>query len=138
MERVIVTIQRSHDSQAWDIEIPVETPVETLLREISLALGWNDACELYAEPPGRVLAPGETLLQAGVWDGARLTFQPLGATSFPQRWLSPSVPPDQPPDQGPVTGWRPLDVSGPPTISPPSSPQPTSSGGFIWRRIDED
>ncbi|MGQ9468157.1 MAG: hypothetical protein ACUVSG_11060, partial [Anaerolineae bacterium] len=101
-------------------------------------LGWNDACELYAEPPGRVLSPGETLLQAGVWDGARLIFQPPGTASSPQRGPSPSVPPDRPPDQGPVTGWRPLDVSGPPTTPSPSSPQPTPSGGFVWQRIDED
>lgn len=138
MERVIVTVQRYNDSQVRDIEIPVDISAETLLREISLTLGWNDACELYAEPPGRVLSPSETLLQAGVWDGARLTFRPLGTTGFRPGGSSPSAPPDRPPDQGPVKGWRPLDASGPSAPSSSQPPQPTPSGGFVWKRVDED
>lgn len=134
MERVIITVRRYNDSQVRDIEVPVDIPVEVLLREIPPAFGWSDHYEIYAEPPGQVLSPGETLLQARLWDGARLTFRPSSTPTWQGGPPSPSV---QPPAQGPVTGWRPLDVSGP---SAPSSqpPQPTSSGGFVWKRVDED
>lgn len=137
MERVIVTVQRYNDSQVRDIEIPVDMPVESLLREISLAFGWSDHYEIYADPPGRLLSRGETLLQAGVWDGAWLTFQPSGTTGSRPGGPSPSALPDRPPDQGPVTGWRPLDVSGPATPSSQPS-QPAPSGGFVWKQVDED
>lgn len=135
MERVIVTVQLYNDSQVRDIEIPVDMPVESLLREIPLAFGWSDHYEIYAEPPGRVLSRGETLLQAGVWDGARLTFQPTG---IPTRQGGPPPPSVPPPTQGPVKGWRPLDTSGPSAPSSPQPPQPTPSGGFLWKQVDED
>lgn len=140
MERVIVTIERYNDRQSRDVEIPGNLSADVLLREIPPAFGWGNTYEIYADPPGRVLASSETLFQAGVWDGARLIFLPPGLSSWSR---SPSPFPDQPlpqqpPEQGPVIGWRGLDTSTPSAPAPSQPSQPTPSGGFLWKRIDED
>ncbi len=137
MERIIVSLSRRGDGQELDLEVPVDLPVGTLIQEIGLALGWGDRGEIYADPPGRILYPHETLAQAGVWDGARLLFQEQGYGGPP-----PSPPRSTPPGgEGPVRGWRPLDLGQPPISSSPPAPDtssPPSSGGFVWKRVDED
>lgn len=137
MERVIVSVKRKGDSQARDLEVPVEMTAEALVQEISLALGWGSGYEIYAVPPERVLSPHETLAQAGVWDGAWLVLQPAGSAP-PGGFSPPPAPTPVPPDpRGPVRGWRPLGVA-PPVAAPQETPSPPPSGGFTWRRVDED
>jgi len=137
VERVIVSLIRRGEGKELDLEVPVDIPAGALVQEIALALGWDDCSEIYADPPGRVLQPSETLAQAGVWDGARLFLQPRGMAGGPS---SPPAPP-APGGEGPVQGWRPLDLGQAPGASPPTPPGPPSpspSGGFVWRRVDED
>lgn len=139
MERIIVSISRPGQGEL-DLEVPVNLPSSVLIQEMALALGWDIREGLYADPPGRVMAPSETFAQAGVWDGARLFFQSPGDSSGPPP--PPPPPPPHPPNgEGPVRGWRPLDLGQPPTPSSPQAPDaasPLSSGGFAWKRIDED
>ncbi len=139
MERVIVTLSRPGEGKELDLEVPVDIQVSTLIQEVALALGWDSRSVLYAEPPGRVLQPHETLALAGVWDGARLLFQEPG------RYIGgppPPPPPSSPPPpggEGPVRGWRPLDPgSSPAPSAPPAPDMPPSPGGFVWRRVDEN
>lgn len=129
MERVIVSLSRRGEGRELDLEVPIDLPVGTLIQEIGLALGWGEG-EIYVDPPGRVLRPRETLAQAGVRDGARLLFQDVGSHGGP--------PP--PEGEGPLRGWKPLDMGQPPISSPPPTPDtsPPSSGGFVWKRVDED
>lgn len=137
MERVIVSISRP-DQGELDLEVPVDLPVGVLVQELALALGWDARGELYADPPGRKLSPSETLAQAGIWDGARLLFQgPGSAGSTPP----PPPPPPPPAGEGPLRGWQPLDLGQAPTSSAPQTSGTTSpfpSGGFVWKRVDED
>lgn len=136
MERLIVSISRRGEGEL-DLEVPADLPVGDLIQELTLALGWDQRGQIYADPPGRVLAPNETLAQAGVWEGARLLFQSQEDHGGPR----PSLPPPAPPGEGPVRGWRPLDLgqpSGSRSPSPSDAPFPTASGSFVWKRIDED
>jgi len=138
MERIIVTVQRRGESQECDLEVPADLSAEALVRELSLAWGWGEIYEVYAQPPDHLLAPHESLAQAGVWDGARLILQPAGAgRPAPQEAGAPTqVPPLSPPPPGPVKGWRPLGVTvGQPSVEPEPPP---SSGGYTWKRVDED
>jgi len=132
MERIIVTIKCQDESQERDLELPADLSTEALVRELSLAWGWKDTYEIYAQPPERLLAPHETLAQAGVRDGARLIVQPSG-----RRWSQGDVASSRtPPLGGPVIGWRPLGVTA---GQPPAEPEPPpSSGGYTWKRVDED
>jgi len=138
MERVIVSVQRGNDEK--DLEVPSDITVRALLQELSFAFGWEDRYNLEARPPGRLLRPEETLAQAGVWDGARLIL-----VAGKSEGRGPGVdrghrgPQEKPPEQGPLQGWRPLDLnlsSSTPSSSDETAPPP--SGGFIWRRVDED
>ncbi len=138
MERIIVTVQRRGESQECDLELPADLSAEALVRELSLAWGWRESYEVYAQPPDRLLAPHETLAQARVWDGARLILHPSGmGRSAPQGAVSPPQASSAPsPPGGPVKGWRPLGVTvGQPSVEPEPPP---SSGGYTWKRVDED
>ena len=68
-----------------DLEVPAELPVVELSRLIAAALKLDSdpfgralRHEVFAVPPGRLLAGGETLASAAVWDGATLTLTPFG------------------------------------------------------------
>ncbi len=132
MERIIVTL-RSEDGQELDLEVPRDVCADDLVRELVLAFGLSGHFQVFADPPHRLLAPQETLAQAGVWDGARLTLTAGGRmpASHPV-----AVPPPNIPTGGPVAGWRPLDLGGQALPSAPNSTPP--SGGFTWKQIDED
>lgn len=139
MERVIVSLSQRGEEKELDLDVPVDTPLGALVQEIALALGWDTRSEIYADPPGRVLHPTETLAQAGVGDGARLFFQGQGSYAGPP--APPPSPPPSPGGEGPVQGWRPLDLGQPPTSSSPhpfDAESPSPSGGFVWKQIDED
>jgi len=138
MERIIVTVKRQDESQERDLELPADLSAEALIHELSLAWGLRESHEVYAQPPDRLLAPHETLAQAGVWDGARLILRPSGEGWSATRGAvaPPQAPSLSPPLQGPVKGWRPLGVTA---GQPPAAPEPPpSSGGYTWKRVDED
>lgn len=141
MERVIVTLSRPGEGKELDLEVPLDIPIGTLIQEVALALGWDSRNVMYADPPGRVLQPYETLAQAGVWDGARLLFQEQASyTGGPPPPPLPSSAPSSG-GEGPVRGWRPLDPGQPPAPSPPpvpDAPPSSSPGGFVWRQVDQD
>jgi hypothetical protein len=138
MERIIVSVQRGNDEK--DLEVPSDITVRALLQELSFALGWEDGYSLEAHPLGRLLRPEETLAQAGVWDGARLILV-AGKSGGIGRGMDHGHrgPQEQPPDQGPLRGWRSLGLNLS-TSTPSSSDEiaPPPSGGFVWRRVDED
>lgn len=139
MERIIVTVGREGETQTIDLELPADLPLEALAQEIALGLGWSGSLQVYAEPPGRVLQPHESLAQADVWDGAWLTFQPAGSAppggGFRPMTAAPAAGPARGEADSPVGGWRPLDLNPPPGQNPPPS---SPSGGFTWKQIDED
>jgi hypothetical protein len=137
VERIIITVKRQGESQEYDLELPADLSAEALVRELSLIWGWKEAYEVYAQPPGRLLAPHETLAQAGVWDGARLLLQPPDKGKLaPQRAAVSSQTPSPLTQEGPVVRWRPLGVA---IEQPPAEPEsPPSSGGYTWKRVDQD
>jgi hypothetical protein len=139
MNKVIVTVKRKGEAQVRDLEVPVETTTEELVQQVTSALGWGGSYEIYAVPPDRVLDPHATLFQSEVWDGAWLVFQPSGSApmqSAPHA-VKPKPTPASTPSSGPVSGWRPLDIT-PPPASPEEAPPSQSSDGFTWKRLDKD
>lgn len=138
MERIIVTVARQGE-RPLDLDLPADLPLEAIVHELALALGWQSNLQAYAEPPGRLLPPYETLAQAGVADGTVLTLQPAGSAppgggsgSGP---AAPAAGPARGEADSPVGGWRPLDLNPPAGQNPPLS---SPSGGFVWKQIDED
>jgi hypothetical protein len=79
MGRVIVTVKVEGLPEARDLEVPATEPAGRLAERIALALGRPPGpYSLEAFPPGRVLAPGETLAEAGAWEGAWLIISEAG------------------------------------------------------------
>jgi len=136
MEWIIVTVKRQGESQEYDLELSADLSAEALVRELSLIWGWKEAYEVYAQPPGRILAPHETLAQAGVLDGARLLLQPpYKGKLTPQVTATSSQTQSPSPQEGPVIRWRPLgELAEQPPVEPESLP---SSGGYTWKRLDQ-
>lgn len=137
MESVIVTVKRQGEAQVRDLEVPLDITAGELAQQMAAAFGWSSDYQVYAAPPERVLPPQETLLQAGVWDGAWLVFQPAGTPAQSGGLTAASPPPGPAPQPDkPVGGWIPLGVST--SSTPPDEAPPPSSGGFVWKQIDED
>jgi hypothetical protein len=93
-----------------------------------------------------VLQADESLAEAGVWDGAWLVLQPVGAAEGappePRAAIAPaSLPPIDP--DGPVIRWRSLDVDLPDKSGPDEpetdededAPEPPSTG-YVWKQLD--
>jgi len=129
MSSVIVTVKR--DWQVRDLEVPANLPIHRLSELIVKALHLDPGVLLtdliVADPPGRPLDPGETLADAGVWDGAWLEFKVRDA----QRQI-----------ETPVTKHKLLTKSSdernikPPLAVQPVSPEPKKGSGFVWKRLD--
>lgn len=142
MERVIVTVKGAHDVRGRDLEVPAEVEAVRLVLLLAQALQWDGTIggrsvpyTIYAEPPGRVLRPTETLADAGVWDGAQLILQPVGSETKPP---PPSVTGPVESVEGPLKGWRGLGIPVPKTHESPSpdGPADESRSGYVWRRLD--
>lgn len=89
MLRVTVEVRAGQTGGPVDLEVPAELPVVELSRLIAAALKLDSdpfgralRHEVFAVPPGRLLAGGETLASAAVWDGVTLTLTPLLAAYF--------------------------------------------------------
>jgi len=163
MYRVIVTVKREGEARGRDLEVPAEVKAQRLAAMIADALGWGQGAadrsssfEIVVKPPGRALAPDETLADAGAWDGAWLILRRLREPS----------PPPPPPAEGPVKGWKrlwpeeagrvsmveeatlwPVETEQPFGEEPPglgevgpaqAGDESSESGdeGFVWRQID--
>ena len=155
MQRVIVTVKRQNEARVRDLEVPAEVEAELLSRMIAQTLRWDSdpagqpvEYDILAVPPGRVLTPHESLAEAGVWDGAWLVFQQVGA-------VSPLSPPENAQGMespvagdGPVIGWRPLGIELPagfeeqspdtelPDDRKPEQDEGPVSDGFAWKKLD--
>ena len=132
MERIIVTVKRHQEARVRDLEVPAGVEVAHLAELIAAALHWDlDSAggsvsyQIEAEPPGRVLQAGETLIDAGVRDGAWLTFIPhldhkehVPAAPVEHQESRPASPPDSqaPQPKGPVIKWE--------SLFPDGSPEP--------------
>jgi uncharacterized ubiquitin-like protein YukD len=143
MERIIVTVKKHQEARVRDLEIPAGVEVARLTELIASALHWDrDSAggtvryQIEAQPPGRVLEPDETLIDAGVRDGAWLTFIPEGQ---PQKGPTPpeAEAPAVPPAGGPVIKWESLfpDGTAEPEGEPPDTDEPPSSP-YVWKEVD--
>ena len=147
MERVIVTVKRQDEARVRDLEVPAEIEARQLAELIARALNWDsDAAgepieyEIAAEPLGRVLAAGESLADAGVWDGAWLVFHQVGAEpAEPSAEQEPVTPPMRPPVDldGPVIGWHSLGIDLPgESDAKQEDDADGSSTGYVWKQLD--
>ena len=78
MLRVVVQARFEGDGQSYDLEVPAECPSRELAFRVSRAMAWNPLTrpfEIVVQPSGRVLPPGDSLADAGLWDGAELLFR---------------------------------------------------------------
>jgi len=146
MERVIVTVKRKDEAHVRDLEVPADVEASRLTELITQALNWESDTagqpveyEILAEPPGRVLAPHESLAEAGAWDGSWLVFCRVGDTTPSDSVYQSSVAhtPPSSPTGGPVSGWRSLGVDLPATTSQETVPiEEKRSSGFVWKQVD--
>lgn len=80
---MIISVSRAADERVYDIEVPAGMSAGHLVGLIAQSMGWGtDASgrpiryRAEVHPHGRLLSEGETLAQAGVWDGAWLVLHP--------------------------------------------------------------
>jgi hypothetical protein len=144
MERVIVTVKRKDEARVRDLEVPADVEASRLADLITQALHWeSDAAgqpveyEIVAEPPGRVLAPHESLAEVDAWDGSWLVFRRVGdTTSVDMSHISAPLPLPTFSD-GPVSGWRSLGIDLPAASSQQPTPvEEKRPSGFVWKQVD--
>ncbi len=149
MERVIVTVKRQGEARVRDLEVPADIQSEDLARLIAEALHWDtDAAgqhmdyRIQVHPLGRQLAPGESLQDAGAWDGSWLVLLPSGGQAPSQAQRPPRAAAEPTPPEGPVRGFRSLGVDvadttqAPPAHEPPAPAPGRRTSGFVWRQLD--
>lgn len=141
MERTILTVKLGEKGQPLDLEVPAELELELLVPMIAEALQWkgdSSDCpseyEVWARPPGRVLTPGESLADAGAWDGAQLIFREAGDPSA--KSYDPPDKDDGPGDQGPVKGWVGLGLDLPAEPESTFEEDPLEELQYVWKQLD--
>jgi hypothetical protein len=150
MERVIVTVKRKDEAHVRDLEVPADVEASRLAELVAQALHWESDTagqpveyEIMAEPPGRVLAPHESLAEVGAWDGSWLVFRRVGDTTSigsiygGSSVQTPAPVPPPAPSDGPVSGWRSLGIDLP--AAPDQQAEPAEDkrpSGFVWKQID--
>jgi hypothetical protein len=146
MQRVVVTIKREDEARVRDIEVPADVEVERLSDLIARALHWDSGpgaeplrYEIEAHPLGRMLKPYESLVSAGVWDGAWLVMYPIKAAAPTVETVPPSfqiVAPTEPQPELPVATQTPIEAEPTPTSEhaiPVQQPQPA----FVVEPVDQ-
>lgn len=114
MPNVIVSVKLKGQIKEYDLEVPADVPAQKLAELITHNLDPNAATKgalmMRCIKPGaaRVLAPGETLAQAGLWDGVFLEIGPTNAI-LPETWADI------------LLVWEPLELDSPP---PKPGPKP--------------
>lgn len=81
MAKIILTVSDKFGRFSYDLEMPDDLPCEKLMADIiQTVTNYNngiffrpDRTKLFAEKLGRALLPRETLEQAGIWNGDKLT-----------------------------------------------------------------
>lgn len=145
MERVIVTVRLAHEARGRDLEVPAEIEAAHLAELIAEALQWRKdpagrpvRYEIRAEPPGRALRPGESLADAGAWDGSWLVLQPVDDGAIAPKSVQTAGTPSASSAQGPVSGWQPLGMDLPAPTGPEqgTTESEKSQSGFVWKRLD--
>ncbi len=83
MLRVIVDVRCEGEKQGRDLEVPAEIAAEQLAESLAQALQLETSRSgirlrylIRAHPQGRALRDGESLADAGIWDGACLVLMP--------------------------------------------------------------
>jgi uncharacterized ubiquitin-like protein YukD len=148
MQRVIVTVECQERAKVLDLEVPSDVESKRLADMIAHALRWQVRSEgpqaeyeIKAEPPGRVLAPEETLAEAGVWDGAYLTIQFEGSEAGDVTTEEQSRC-EKPDGDGVVKRWRPIgwpseeDIDVPPQSEAAAETSTSTEGRFVWKQLD--
>lgn len=80
METMIAEITVPAISKTFDFQLPASGIVRDIIKEIVYILEQTEACAVFDETypmlchvdDGRILNPGDTLAEAGVFDGNRL------------------------------------------------------------------
>ncbi len=148
MERVVVTVKRLDEAKVRDLDVPAGLGADELADVIASALHWDrdssgkkKAFNIKADPPGRVLKQGETLLSAGVMDGAWLTFiQEGGEKTKKIETLKPVGIEEQEYSRGPVRGWKALEGININTATENEHEKDTKGDDkpspYIWEEVD--
>lgn len=92
MERIIITVLRTDENRAVDLELPAMTPVGELLPLLCQELGWPDGSyTLTAQPGQRVVELDETLAAQSIWDGTTIECEQVVETpaARPARQAAP-------------------------------------------------
>src|SRR5690349_17426935 len=116
------------ESDGRDLEVPAEVGAGRLAELLAAAVpvppdAPGTGYRIEAQPLGRLLAPHESLADAGVWDGAWLILHPGGAAP------AAAAPATAPP------GWTPLGIDIPPAVGTDDAPPASAPGdGFVWKR----
>jgi len=148
MDTIIVTVKRADASQEFDLAVRTDVPVLQLSAFIAEGLKWNFdphgltvTFEVEATPPGRKLVAQETLFDAQVPDGARLTFHPVfslatAPPAIPPAEIAGSQPVPKPASGTPVVGRRGLKIPAP--ADEPEVDHHDNSSGYVLKQIDKD
>ena len=147
MERVIVTVKRADEARVRDLDVPAGIGADELADVIASALHWDrdssgkkNEFAIQADPPGRKLRQEETLLSAGVRDGAWLTFIQEGRDKAAKIDITGSVGTETPGhSRGPIQGWKALE--GIITESDSKNDQENdikddNQSPYIWKEVD--
>lgn len=141
MQRVIVTVRRTDETRARDLELPSDVEAKRLAEMIARALHWESDWagktvnyQIQAEPLGRLLEPTESLENAGVSDGAWLVLR-SGAQGLTTK-LEAAEPAPRRSSKGPVERWRPLGIDLPSVSDEPSTAPDEHASDFKWKPLD--
>lgn len=130
MVKVIVSILFEGGNQLRDFEVPNNLTIRELLEKLKLAFpemrsqGEDVGFQVIVASENRVLGNNETLLEAGIWDGAILLIHPYKVLKRREKQAE-----EKP---SPLLGWKALN-----TFYGAQKPSRSrSSTKFVWKRLD--
>ena len=146
MERVIVTVKKFDEARVRDLDLPAGLAADELADLVASALNWDQdnagkkmSYNIQADPPGRVLKSEESLIEAGILDGAWLTFILEGAKPLHTSGLGKTQQDQDPKKQrGPIRGWKSLkgiQLEGT-EGDDPDDQDPGEKPPYIWKEVD--
>ena len=146
MERVIVTVKKFDEARVRDLDLPAGLAADELADLVASALNWDQdnagkkmAYNIQADPPGRVLKSEESLIEAGIVDGAWLTFILEGAKAV-RKPVQDKTHQEQTANKprGPVRGWKSLKgiQLADQAENAPDDLDPGEKPPYIWKEVD--
>jgi hypothetical protein len=146
MERVIVTVKKFDEARVRDLDLPAAVASDELADLVASALNWDQdnagkkmSYNIQADPPGRVLESEESLLEAGIVDGAWLTFILEGAKPLttPQQG-TPSQDREAKKQRGPIKGWKSLEGVQVESMEGADldDQNPDGKPPYVWKEVD--